>query len=132
MLTENEKTRIEELMRQGLKYPTIAKITGIKLSSVRYYCGIADAGDADARKADAFCKGCGRPLFRKEKSKPRRFCSDACRMKWWNGHRDEVKHKTESRFICEYCGAAFTRPGKTRHRFCSKKCSAEARKKAAE
>ena len=132
-MTQIEKQKIIEMQKQGLKYPTIAKLTGINIGTVKTYCRRHPVDASDTQPGTvAFCKECGMPVVVRKKCKPRQFCSDACRMKWWNGHRDEVKHKTESRFICEYCGASFTRPGKTRHRFCSKKCSAEARKKAAE
>ena len=131
-MTQSEKQKIIEMQKQGLKYPTIAKLTGINIGTVKTYCRRHPVDASDTQPGTvAFCKECGKPVVVREKCKPRQFCSDVCRMKWWNGHRDEVKHKTESRFICEFCGGAFTRPGKTRHRVCSKKCSAEARKKAA-
>ena len=37
-----------------------------------------------------------------EKIKPKIFCSDACRKKWWNGHR-----KGNHSLVCANCGKIF-------------------------
>lgn len=132
-MTQDEKQKITELQKQGLKYPTIAKLTGLNINTVKSFCKVHPVNATDTQPGTvAFCKECGRPVVVREKCKPRQFCSDACRVKWWNGHRTEVKHKKMSTFVCRQCGVKFTRPGRTAHHYCSRECYDTARKKAAE
>lgn len=75
-----------------MKYPTIAKLTGLNINTVKSFCKVHPVDAADTQPgAVAFCNECDRPVVIREKRKPRQFCSDACRMKWWNGHRTEFK-----------------------------------------
>ncbi len=53
---------------------------------------------------------------------PIRFCSDECRVLWWNSHSGEVKRKALYSFKCASCGEDFTAYGNAKRRYCSHSC----------
>lgn len=120
-MTQKEKETIIELQLQGKKYPTIAKLTGLDVDKVKYFCRRHPVETNTQPTTDAFCKGCGKPIVWLEKRKSRQFCSDACRMKWWNSHRNQVNHKNLKKKKCDYCGELFDAETSAR-KFCSRKC----------
>ena len=50
-------------------------------------------------------------LHRWESSKllgvKKKFCSDRCRLKWWNAHMGRLNKKTIYTYICLNCGSEF-------------------------
>ena len=52
------------------------------------------------------CKNCGKPVLQAEKRREKKFCSDSCRMLWWNTHQDSVNRKAYYNLTCEYCGTS--------------------------
>ena len=130
-MNQSENAIVDELQRQGFKYPTIAKMTGLSIYKVKHYCRTHVINESEIKKtATAFCKCCGMPIESIPKRKPKQFCSDSCRMKWWNSHRDRVNHKHHKKCVCKNCGAEFMIPGKRTRPFCSKDCYFAFRKKA--
>lgn len=118
-MTQNEKEKIDELQRQGLKYPAIAKLTGINVNAVKAHCRRHPVEVNSQPTTETFCKGCGKQITQTEKKRARQFCSDSCRMKWWNSHRDQVNHKKREK--CVQCGAWFTKK-EAGQKFCCRKC----------
>lgn len=59
--------------------------------------------------------------------RPRRFCSDACKTKWWNDHRSEG-HKNMITITCQYCGKEFLDYENNQRKYCSKDCYHNARR----
>ena len=68
------------------------------------------------------CPQCGSAFKKSKGHNPKKFCSNECRMKWWNSHRDLIKHKNELDLNCQHCGKVFSSftPGR---KFCSIHCS---------
>lgn len=54
---------------------------------------------------------------------------DVKTMRFWNSHRDEVKHKAVYTFTCPYCGREFQSIGNPNRKYCSRECVANARRK---
>jgi endogenous inhibitor of DNA gyrase (YacG/DUF329 family) len=54
--------------------------------------------------------------------KEKKFCSDKCRMTWWNRHLDKVKRKAVYEYICPHCGKPFTVYGNSHRKYCSHEC----------
>lgn len=75
-----------------------------------------------APPTDHLCEQCGRPIIQNPGRKRKRFCSDACRNKWWNSHLDLVKRKAVYTFTCLACGKKFTVYGNSHRKFCSHAC----------
>ena len=39
------------------------------------------------------CKNCGKLLVQPKGRREKKFCSDSCRMAWWNSHQGDVSRK---------------------------------------
>ena len=106
-MTEQQKNMIHNLREQNFSYVAIAKAMILTVSTVKSYCqrnGLAGNRkesfkyQADNLKAlPTFCRCCGSQIFQKEKVKRRIFCSDECRVTWWNSHLEQVKHRNTRR-----------------------------------
>lgn len=128
-MTTEEINIIKVLRSQGLGYKKIAGLTGLPVNGVKTYCRRHPVEAAASEEAQAFCRGCGKPIKRIPQAKPRQFCSDACRLRFWNSHREQVRHKTIYTFCCPYCGREFKSFGNPNRKYCSRECVAKARRK---
>lgn len=59
----------------------------------------------------------------------RMFCSDACRMAWWNAHPERVQRKAYYTLTCRHCGKQFESYGNSHRVFCSRDCYLKFRRK---
>ena len=112
------KEKIIDLRRKGMGNKLIAKELNLNPSTVAKF--VQKYGDSYEylRK----CPQCGTLFKRTRGHNPKKFCSNECRMKWWNSHRDLIKHKNEQDVNCQHCGKVFRSftPGR---KFCSIHCS---------
>lgn len=123
-MTETEKTSIRNMREDGRGYAEIAGSLGLSKNTVKSFCQRNGLG---SKKQDNGCLYCGKPLKQTPHKRKRKFCSSACRMRWWNTHRDEGA-KTRNERICPTCGKAFTATEK-RTKYCSMDCYQKGRKK---
>lgn len=127
-MTDKQKENIAALRGQGYGYATIAASVGVKKDAVVAYCrkcGLTGTrAESNSRiTADAvFCPNCGSVVTQTVGRKPRRFCSDRCRMDWWNTHPEEVRRKAIYTFVCAACGKPFTAYGNNHRKYCSHQC----------
>ncbi|MEG2841946.1 MAG: RNA polymerase subunit sigma-70 [Ruthenibacterium sp.] len=125
-MTGSEKRQIHTLRLQGKTYRDIAAVLALNESTVKSYCSRNHLTDKDIKKQETdqadCCRQCGKPIKQQAKQKPRRFCSDACRVKWWNDHRFLKQHKNTRVVKCNGCGVAFTVYGKQEKKYCSHEC----------
>ena len=128
-MTTQEMQAINDLQAQGLGYRKISAITGIPANTVKTYCRRHKEELPPPTETNAFCRGCGKPIYRNSQYRPRLFCSDSCRMQYWNSHRDQVQHKKTYTFSCPYCGKDFQSPGNRDRKYCSRKCADSAKRK---
>lgn len=128
-MTTEEIQIINNLQHQGLGYKRIATLTGLPVNGVKTYCRRHKVAAPVCEAPQAFCQNCGKPVKRIPQAKPRRFCSDKCRMDFWNSHRDKVKHRVIYTFRCPACGKEFQSPGNSNRKYCSRECMANARRK---
>ena len=68
------------------------------------------------------CKNCGRPLMQPKGRREKKFCSDSCRMVWWNSHQAEVSRKAYYSLVCQYCGKEFESYGNKNRKYCCRAC----------
>lgn len=116
-MTEQQKITIRNLREQNFSYIAIARAMSLTVSTVKSYCqrnGFAGNRkesfkyQADNLKAlPTLCRCCGSQIFQKEKVKRRIFCSDVCRVTWWNSHLEQVKHRNTRTDRCICCGNEF-------------------------
>ena len=130
-LTDDDKKIISMYTRQGLGYRKIAKLTGFNLNSVKSLLW-RHKNDPFYHPPKNCCLQCGEPLIQIPHKRERKFCSDTCRMKWWNEHRIEINKKAVYTFTCSQCGKEFESYGNANRIYCSRDCYAEARRKKAD
>lgn len=125
-MTDEQKKCIEKLRTLGRSYRKIALILGLTEAAVKTYCHRKGFDNEWMRqftaKNSCFCPNCGKPIKRMEKVKPRRFCSDACRMQWWSSNRDIMDRKAFYRQICIGCGKEFLSYGNKNRKYCGRDC----------
>ena len=102
-MTEAEKLRIHKLRQEGLGYKKIAAALALPVNSVKTYLRRHPAGENAAAVPD-ICERCGKPIVQAPHRKRKRFCSDSCRISWWNDHPDKGGKRTLYTFTCAYCG----------------------------
>ena len=125
-MTIDEKRMLTTYRQQGLGYKKIAQLMGLSVNTVKTYCkrnalGGKTAAD-DQHSIGKVCKCCGAPLYQTPGQKPRLFCSDACRTKWWNAHPEQVKHRSDRQVICGHCGKTFSVNQNSTRKYCSHAC----------
>ena len=100
-MTDEQKQQIIALRRDGAGYGRIAMQLQISINTVKSFCR---RHSLVAKTAGAVCEQCGKLITQNPRRKRQRFCSDACRNKWWNSHLDLVKRKAVYTFTCPACG----------------------------
>ena len=68
------------------------------------------------------CSTCGNAVLQKTGRREKKFCSDACRMMWWNSHPQEVNRKAYYSLICNHCGKEFESYGNKNRKYCCREC----------
>lgn len=130
-MTTEEINIVSDLQRRGFGYKKISALTGINANTVKAHCRRHKTeAAAPVDQTTAFCRGCGRAIEVVVKRKPRQFCSDACRMKWWNSHLELVKRKAYYSFTCPQCKRTFESYGNNHRKYCSRHCASVAHGKA--
>lgn len=134
-MTEREKEQIRSMRWRDAAYKEISESLGVSEATIKTFCRRNQLTDTDllalksARQdfaIPALCIQCGKPLDQGMKQKPKRFCSDKCRLSWWNTHRDDVKQKNVQKLVCAACGKGFSSYNAGR-KFCSHACYIKAR-----
>lgn len=118
MMTTEQKASIITLRSDGLTYSDIAERLKLSINTVKSFyrrCGNKSVPTAN-------CKYCGKPILQPSGAREKKFCSDKCRMTWWNSHRDEVNYKVVYKYKCECCGKEFEVYGNKKRRYCGRSC----------
>lgn len=133
-MDDKQKEKIIKLRAKGKGYKTISNILGINVNTIKSFCKRKNINAETASKLleripieTTFCDNCGREIKQMPKQKKKRFCSDECRIQWWNSHLDQVKRKAYYTFRCVHCGKVFQVYGDSRRRYCSHDCYIAAR-----
>ena len=126
-MTAEQKNQIQVLRDQGYSYAQVADKTDLSLSSVKSFCR-RNIGVPAAMCID--CKQCGKPVAQREKTKPKQFCSDTCRMAWWNARPEAVSRKAYYDLTCAGCGQPFRSYGNRNRQYCGRACFGLSRRKA--
>lgn len=117
-MTEEEKLKIYKLRNQGYGYKKIAIELGINQSTIQSFI---KRNNFDSSLLGV-CKECGTSIKSIKGKKKREFCSNKCRMNWWNSHRDNIKHKNSLVKSCKFCGTDFLVFGNSKKIYCSHQC----------
>lgn len=131
IMTVLQKQRIALLRGKGDSYAAIAADISISENTIKSYCrrnNIGVATKKESLEVTDVCINCGCPLEHTQGAKRRRFCSDRCRMLWWNAHPEAVNRKAVYSFVCSTCGAEFKAYGNASRKYCSRDCFGAARR----
>ncbi len=127
-MTDLQREKIAYMREQDYGYAAIAVMLGISKNTVKSYCqrnhlaGKKQKTISSASLEGDCCKQCGRPLQQVSGRKPVKFCSEECRVKWWNSHPEQVNRKAVYTFTCACCGKSFTAYGNAKRKYCSHDC----------
>ena len=127
-MTEEQKRQIEAMRQESVGYKKIAQTLGISLNSVKSYCRHHHLQGKDLLQMSGLCLYCKKPLEIIPHKKPKKYCSDACRMAWWSEHRHMMNHTVVYHHRCLQCGIEFDN-GVKKSSFCSRRCYAAFRRK---
>ena len=128
-MTNEQQLKILALRQQGYGYIKIGQIIGISDNTVRSFCRRNERGE-NTKAAVFTCKQCGKQIKAMPGRKPRKFCSDSCRVSWWNSHMECVNRKAIYSFNCQHCGKSFSAYGNRSRKYCSHVCYIADRKRA--
>lgn len=118
-MTDEQKSKILSMRTNGMTYAEIADSLKLSLNTVKSFY---------RRNQDtSVCKCCGTQITQPPRARKKMFCSDKCRMKWWNSHKENVSKKAVYDFTCEGCGSTFQAYGNNHRKYCSRTCYVKAR-----
>ena len=122
-MTPEQKTIIINMRCKLFSYAEIAEVLGLpSINTVKSFCYRNHLNTEELLKDSGVCKNCGKPFVRITKTKPRIFCSDACKLAWWKNHTNEHKRTCKTKFVCKTCGKSFTDYPSSQRKYCSEKC----------
>ncbi len=121
-----QQTLIDRYRKSGMKYAEIARRMNLPETTVKSYSYRNPLPDD---LPGSFCPQCGRPLP-VSKFRPRRFCSGACRNKFWTALHADVKGPAGITTVCQYCGKSFQDYKAKNRKYCSHECYISARFKS--
>lgn len=126
-----QKEAIQHLRAEGQSYSRIAYLLGLSVNTVQSYCRRNNLGGIalvePERVAAIYCRHCGTMVKQTTGKKQKQYCSDQCRMAWWNAHPEAVNRKNVQHFTCETCGETFEGYGKRDRKYCSRACYGKAK-----
>lgn len=109
-MNKEQIATVERLRHEGKGPSAIAKETGISINTVKSHLGRHSISAPRRARTCMLCHS--------EIKTSKRFCSDACRAKWYESHRDEEQ---DILHVCKVCGALFE-PRPAKQVYCSKQC----------
>ncbi|HEP1452792.1 RNA polymerase subunit sigma-70 [Streptococcus pyogenes] len=121
-----EKNLIRELREKALGYKRISGELGISVNTIKSFCRNHKLTREHIVRT-IYCKECGKELIQKEHTKKKIFCSDACKRKWWNGHRKSLSKTTMEEYICLNCHKKFKAYVAEHRKYCCHSCYIKAR-----
>lgn len=117
---------IKQLRQMGYSYKAIAEKLDVSINTVKSYCRRNNLGEKNNAN-EGQCAMCGAALTHVPHKKKKKFCSDACRMKWWNENKHLINRKSKIELKCGMCGKVFSAYGKAERKYCSHDCYIKAR-----
>lgn len=115
--------KVRQLKLQGQTYREISVKIGLPVGTIKSIWSRSNKIEVNFSK----CKYCGSEISSQKGKKAKQFCTDKCRMAWWNSHRHLVNIKTIFQFTCNRCGKEFTSNSHKDRKYCSHSCYLEGR-----
>ncbi|MDD2459245.1 MAG: RNA polymerase subunit sigma-70 [Eubacteriales bacterium] len=130
-MNAQQKDSIVHLRGEGVSYSKISEMLKISENTIKSFCRRNNLGSVSIEAHEPpighFCHLCGKPLTQTAGAKQKKFCSDKCRMSWWNSHPEAVNHRIVQQITCKSCGKLFASNGSRVRKYCSRSCYALAK-----
>lgn len=114
-MTDKERQRIDALHEEGNGYKKIARVLDISPNTVKSYL-------RRKRTKEHTCLYCGKLVTQTPGKREKKFCSDECRSRWWNAHKDQAHHRNIRTLVCPVCGKQFEVFRSRERKYCSHEC----------
>ena len=125
-MTDQQKKQIMGMRLRGDSHAVIADALGLSRNTVKSFClRNLHPESLEERAAPTLigtCAQCGTGFVLCPGHRQRRFCSDQCRITWWNAHRDLLNSKVLLENTCACCGKHFMGYARQQRKFCSHAC----------
>ena len=119
-MTPTQQKTIIRLNDRGASAGEIAAELHITPDAVKKY--LQRNTGASPVSVEETCLQCGAPFIPNTRGRPRIFCSDACRNKWWRAHQNLIRRQAWYEFTCPQCGGRFRAYGNKSRVYCSRDC----------
>ncbi|HEM4248729.1 sigma-70 region 4 domain-containing protein [Streptococcus suis] len=119
-MTPEQKESIMTLRADGLGYKAIATRLSISVNSVKSFCKRQKVSQPEKNNQE--CELCSHSFGVESKANNKRFCSNECRMKWWNRNKGNIRRVSQVEHSCQYCQKKFKAYLHERRKFCSHQC----------
>ncbi|MCR5100350.1 MAG: DNA gyrase inhibitor YacG [Butyrivibrio sp.] len=125
-MTNEQKDKIRQLRNEGMGYKEISDVIGLSSEAIRSFCRRDNKSiRPKVNVCETFtdkCPVCGKTIEQTPHKKHKKFCSDKCRMSWWNSHMELVKRKAIYDKVCAYCNKPFSVYGRKNQKYCCMEC----------
>ena len=123
-MKKQELKIINNMRLEGKTASEIASVLRMSVNTVRSYIR-----RHPEIQGGLVCRNCGKAILLQSSGKKiKLFCSDKCRMAWWNNHQDKVNKKAYYNLVCRQCGKEFESYGNKNRKFCCRECYLKFRK----
>ncbi|MGO5139529.1 RNA polymerase subunit sigma-70 [Streptococcus alactolyticus] len=116
------KAEIIRLRKNGLSYKDISICLNMSINTIKSVCRRLKVEKQSIDTNRSVCLLCKASLTQINGKKEKKYCSDICRMKWWNAHLEKVNKKSFSEHICLNCHKPFQSYANTKRKYCSHAC----------
>lgn len=118
-----QKEEIAHLRMQDMTYEQVAKQLQLSVNTVKSYYQRNQLGGRKSTDSNKhFCRQCRVEVKQTPHRKLKKFCSDKCRMKWWNGHPEKLHRKSGQSIVCLICENVFFAYVSANRKYCSREC----------
>ncbi len=117
-MTSSQRENLCRMRENGKSYSQIACTLGVSENTVKSFCRRANVLYMPDK---AVCPCCGKPVALRDRGKPRRFCSDACRYSWSYAHRVLTMRNAVAKRCCG-CKREFLSYPSSHRKYCSHGC----------
>lgn len=126
-MVDDRKNMIITYRDKGCSYKTIADMLNISVNTVKSCCRRnKQTKNVQTQKPvkldNSRCLNCGCEITIIKGHRRKKFCSDRCRMAWWNAHKDKVNKKAVYSIVCGHCKKSFEAYGAKNRKYCSRRC----------
>ena len=123
-LSEVEKRKIIGLKLKGMGSKSIARQLQLNPSAVKTFLH-RHGRDPEYVATMGLCPCCGSPVDQLPGRKTKKFCSDACRGKFWKAHPKPEQWDSYHEQVCPVCGRIFfaAHETKRKRKYCSRACA---------